>query len=177
MSSSELENKENESKLIKPSTEVPEDLLAENVHDRTEIEELKTPDDIQEISELLPKKPAKTTAVILFGGKQYVISEDEEIVLPMPNDQTRRSIKTSKILMAKKDSSIIGEPFIEGAYARLIPVDFVLKTREINFKRRRRKNSSKRTRGLRKYSQRWLVKKVSIPSFENEINLVENSLK
>lgn len=116
------------------------------------------------------------TAVMHYGGKQYVIHEGRDIVLPTQKNPTSIDFNSDQILMAKKeDKIVVGTPYINGASASLIHIGPVQIRREINFKRRRRKNSSKRTKGIRIYSIRCRVLEISIPEFVGKTEFVENT--
>lgn len=120
---------------------------------------------------------ARLKAVMLYSGKQYVIQEGDSIILPCQKEFFSDSITVSDILMATNGQTLLGTPRIEGATVHLIPEFNVRVQREINFKRRRRKNSSKRTKGVRKYSVRCLVSQINVPGFDNEVIETENSIK
>lgn len=116
-------------------------------------------------------------AVMLYSGKQYVIQEGDLIVLPCQKEFFSDTITVSDILMATNGQTLLGTPRIEGATVHLIPESDVRVQREVNFKRRRRKNSSKRTKGVRKYSVKCRVSRIDVPGFDSQVIAIENSIK
>ena len=114
------------------------------------------------------KKVEPLQAVMHYGGKQYVVREGETITLPSQKNFTGGSSIIENVLMATGETTIVGTPQIEGATVQLKWDNNVRLEREINFKRRRRKNSSKRTKGVRKYSMRCLVERIDVPAIDKK---------
>ncbi len=114
------------------------------------------------------------TAVMLYEGKQYVIRQGKVVVLPIAEKIYESQIVSSEILMAKCGKTILGTPFIEGASASLTGI-WPQVRREVNFKRRRRKNSSKRTKGIRIYSMQYRVDDITVPGLENQPREAEST--
>lgn len=102
-------------------------------------------------------------AVMRYEGKQYVAREGNIVDLPSPRNFESDAIEVGDILMAGGKKTIFGTPLIAGATVRLRPVSPVTSERGINFKRRRRKNTSKRTKGFRINSIRCEVEAIHIP--------------
>lgn len=114
------------------------------------------------------KKVESLQAVMHYGGKQYVVREGETITLPSQKNFAADSSVVENVLMATGEKTILGTPQIEGATVQLKWDNNVRLEREINFKRRRRKNSSKRTKGVRKYSMRCLVERIDVPAIHKK---------
>lgn len=103
------------------------------------------------------------TAVIRVGGKQHVIRSGQPVVLPSQREFPEQTFEVNDILMARSDRTIFGQPTIAGAYARLSTRGPVNSRRQISFKRRRRKGSSKRTKGFRTNSVTCTVDEIFVP--------------
>ena len=128
-------------------------------------------------SELPGEEDADTlTAVMLYAGKQYVIRRGREIVLPAPKGFSDEEITVSDILLAKDEQTVVGTPLIEGASASLTRRGPLRLRRELNFKRRRRKNSSMRTKGVRIHSMRCRVDSINIPGLGSQGQEAENTV-
>ncbi len=102
-------------------------------------------------------------AVFRYGGKQHVIRSGQPVILPSPREFPEQTIEVNDILMAKSDRTVVGQPTIEGAYVRLSTLGPVNSRRQISFKRRRRKGSSKRTKGFRTNSVTCTVDEIFVP--------------
>ena len=103
------------------------------------------------------------TAVMRYRGKQFVIRTGQPVVLPSPREFQDQTIEVNEILMAKSERTVLGQPKIEGAFARLSKRGPVNSRRQISFKRRRRKGSSKRTKGFRTNSVTCSVDEIFVP--------------
>ena len=102
-------------------------------------------------------------AVMRYGGKQFVIRSGQSVVLPSPREFPEQTIEVNDILMAMSERTVIGQPTVAGAYARLSVRGPVNSQRQISFKRRRRKSSSKRTKGFRTNSVTCCVDEIFVP--------------
>lgn len=150
--------------------------IDETTENAENIEDAEDEDQNEELEISHESDTPTLTAVMHYAGKQYVIHEGKDIVLPAQKDTSSINIYSDQILMAKKeDEIVVGTPYIDGAHASLIHRGTVQIRREINFKRRRRKNSSKRTKGVRIYSVRCKVLEISIPEFVGKPEFVENT--
>ena len=128
----------------------------------------KSLDEVDATEAILNKIRKPLSAVMLYQGKQYRIEEGKSVVLPTTKDFSEVKLFVSDILIAKQEQTIIGTPKIEGASASLSRHEPLRLRRETNFKRRRRKNSSKRTKGVRIYSMKCQVDEIVVPAFGSE---------
>lgn len=115
-------------------------------------------------------------AVFRMGARQYCAGVGDLVSVPdFPTaskdpDETYRfetEIRTD-VLMVTGDRTIIGTPSIPGAQVTLELADVSPGKRVINFKRRRRKHSSKRTKGHKWLVFDFIVKGLELPSSEIE---------
>lgn len=91
-------------------------------------------------------------AVIKTGGKQYKVAVDDVITVEKIEGDTGVSVDFAEVLMIGGDSGVtVGEPFIEGAKVTAELVEQTRGPKVINFKKRRRKHSSKRRKGHRQH--------------------------
>ncbi len=109
------------------------------------------------------------SAVMRFGDKQYVVYPGKDIELPAPKGFAESAIEVTEVMMAtvgtpEKNGVVIGSPLIEGASVALQRIGEVKVRRELNFKRRRRKGSSKRTKGVRIHSMVCHVEAINLPA-------------
>ena len=115
-------------------------------------------------------------AVFRLGARQYCAGVGDMVSIPdLPKDaedseEAQRfhiEIRTD-VLMVTGDRTIIGTPSIPGAHVRLELADIRRDKRVINFKRRRRKHSSKRTKGHKGWKFDFTVKSLELPNSEME---------
>lgn len=108
-------------------------------------------------------------AVFRMGSRQYCAGVGDLVSIPdfpkasKDREQLfKREVEIrADVLMVTGDQTIIGTPSIPGAQVTLKLADISRGKRMINFKRRRRKHSSKRTKG-----HRWLVFDFIVKSLE-----------
>ncbi|MCY4006530.1 MAG: bL21 family ribosomal protein [Rhodobacteraceae bacterium] len=109
------------------------------------------------------------SAVMRFDDKQYVVYPGKDIELPAPKGFAESAIKVTEVMMVtvgtpENNGVVIGNPLIEGASVALHRIGEIKVRRELNFKRRRRKGSSKRTKGVRIHSMVCHVEEITLPA-------------
>ncbi|MEM6385679.1 MAG: 50S ribosomal protein L21 [Pseudomonadota bacterium] len=85
-------------------------------------------------------------AVLKTGGKQYRVQAGDVLRVEKLAADAGERVQFNEILMV---GSTIGTPLVEGAAVQADVVDQIKGDKVINFVRRRRKHSSKRTKGHR----------------------------
>lgn len=88
----------------------------------------------------------KMFAVLKTGGKQYRVQAGDVLRVEKLAADAGEKVQFNEILMV---GSTIGTPLVEGAAVQADVVDQIKGDKVINFVRRRRKHSSKRTKGHR----------------------------
>ncbi|MGH1367392.1 MAG: 50S ribosomal protein L21 [Maritimibacter sp.] len=85
-------------------------------------------------------------AVLKTGGKQYKVQAGDVLRVEKIAADAGEKIQFNEILMV---GSTIGAPFVEGAGVQAEVIDQIKGEKVIHFVKRRRKHSSKRTKGHR----------------------------
>ncbi|MBO6885199.1 MAG: 50S ribosomal protein L21 [Marivita sp.] len=88
-------------------------------------------------------------AVMKTGGKQYKVQSGDILRVEKLAADAGEKIQFNEILMLGGDTVVVGAPLVSGAAVQAEVVDQVKADKVINFVKRRRKHSSKRTRGHR----------------------------
>lgn len=88
-------------------------------------------------------------AVIKTGGKQYKVASGDMLRVERIAANAGETVQFNDVLMLGGDSPQVGAPMIEGAGVQAEVVDQIKAEKVINFVKRRRKHSSKRTKGHR----------------------------
>jgi len=88
-------------------------------------------------------------AVLKTGGKQYKVQAGDLLRVEKLTADAGETIQFNDVLMLGGDAPVVGAPFIEGAAVTAEVIDQVKGDKVINFVKRRRKHSSKRTKGHR----------------------------
>ncbi|MCB1335597.1 MAG: 50S ribosomal protein L21 [Roseivivax sp.] len=88
-------------------------------------------------------------AVMKTGGKQYKVQSGDMLRVEKLAADAGEKVQFNEILMLGGDSVTVGAPFVAGAAVQAEVVDTVKADKVITFHKRRRKHSSKRTRGHR----------------------------
>lgn len=88
-------------------------------------------------------------AVLKTGGKQYKVQPGDTLTVEKLAADAGEKVQFNEILMLGGDAPVIGTPFVDGAAVQAEIVDQVKGDKVIHFVRRRRKHSSKRTKGHR----------------------------
>ena len=88
-------------------------------------------------------------AVLKTGGKQYKVQSGDTLRVEKLAADAGEKIQFNEVLMLGGDTPVIGAPLVDGAAVQAEVVDQVKGDKVIHFVKRRRKHSSKRTRGHR----------------------------
>lgn len=88
-------------------------------------------------------------AVMKTGGKQYKVQAGDKLRVELLAAEAGEAIQFNEILMLGGDSVTIGAPLVDGAAVQANVIDMVKGEKLIHFVKRRRKHSSKRTKGHR----------------------------
>ncbi len=95
-------------------------------------------------------------AVMKTGGKQYKVQAGDTLRVEKLAADAGETIQFNDVLMLGGDAPVVGAPMVEGAGVQAEVIDQIKGEKLIHFVRRRRKHSSKRTKGHRQ--QLTLVK-------------------
>lgn len=88
-------------------------------------------------------------AVLKTGGKQYRVQSGDVLRIEKLVANAGDTVQFDEVLMIGGETTVIGAPMIEGASVKGEVVEQVKADKVITFVKRRRKHSSKRTRGHR----------------------------
>ncbi|MDW3184231.1 50S ribosomal protein L21 [Roseobacter sp.] len=88
-------------------------------------------------------------AVLKTGGKQYKVQAGDTLRVEKLAADAGETVQFNDILMLGGDKTVVGAPFVKDAGVQAEIVDQVKGEKVINFVKRRRKHSSKRTKGHR----------------------------
>jgi large subunit ribosomal protein L21 len=88
-------------------------------------------------------------AVIKTGGKQYKVASGDMLRVERIAANAGETVQFNEVLMLGGDKVQVGAPLIEDAAVQAEVVDQIKGDKVINFVKRRRKHSSKRTKGHR----------------------------
>lgn len=88
-------------------------------------------------------------AVIKTGGKQYKVASGDMLRVERIAADAGETVLFNEVLMLGGDSPQVGVPLIDGAGVEAEVVDQIKGEKVIHFVKRRRKHSSKRTKGHR----------------------------
>lgn len=88
-------------------------------------------------------------AVLKTGGKQYKVQAGDVLRVEKLAADAGEKVQFNDILMLGGDAPVVGAPFVAGAAVQAEVVEQVKGDKVIHFVRRRRKHSSKRTKGHR----------------------------
>ncbi|MCH2164231.1 MAG: 50S ribosomal protein L21 [Marinovum sp.] len=88
-------------------------------------------------------------AVLKTGGKQYKVSSGDTLRVEKLAADAGETVQFNEILMLGGDETVVGAPLVDGAAVQAEVVDQIKGDKVIHFVRRRRKHSSKRTKGHR----------------------------
>ena len=90
-------------------------------------------------------------AVIKTGGKQYKVASGDVLKIEKLAADAGETVQFNEILMLGGDKTTVGSPFVDGAAVQAEVVEQGRGPKLLNFKKRRRKHSSKRLKGHRQY--------------------------
>ena len=88
-------------------------------------------------------------AVLKTGGKQYKVQSGDMLRVEKLAADAGETVQFNDILMLGGDKTVLGAPFVADAGVQAEVVEQVKGEKVINFVKRRRKHSSKRTKGHR----------------------------
>ena len=88
-------------------------------------------------------------AVMKTGGKQYKVQSGDTLTVEKLAADAGEKVQFNDVLMLGGDTVTVGAPFVAGAAVQAEVVDQIKGDKVIHFVRRRRKHSSKRTKGHR----------------------------
>ncbi|MGR3759466.1 50S ribosomal protein L21 [Roseobacteraceae bacterium NS-SX3] len=88
-------------------------------------------------------------AVLKTGGKQYKVQAGDILRVEKLAADAGETIQFNEVLMLGGDSPVVGAPLVDGAAVQAEVIDQIKGEKLINFVKRRRKHSSKRTKGHR----------------------------
>ena len=88
-------------------------------------------------------------AVLKTGGKQYRVQSGDVLRVEKLAAEAGETIQFNDILMVGGDSPVLGAPLVAGAGVQAEVLDQIKGEKVIHYVRRRRKHSSKRTKGHR----------------------------
>ena len=88
-------------------------------------------------------------AVLKTGGKQYKVASGDTLRVEKLAADAGETVQFNDVLMLGGDKVTVGAPFVAGAAVQAEVLDQVKGDKVIHFVKRRRKHSSKRTKGHR----------------------------
>ncbi len=95
------------------------------------------------------QRKIKMFAVLKTGGKQYKVQSGDVLRVEKLAANAGETVQFNDILMLGGDAPVVGVPFVAGAGVQAEVIDQIKGEKTINFVKRRRKHSSKRTKGHR----------------------------
>jgi len=99
-------------------------------------------------------------AIIKNGGKQYKVTEGDELSLDKMSLETGATVEIKEVLAVNAGELRVGTPFVEGA---VVTAEVMREGRDrkvVTFKKRRRKDS-KVKRGFRRDFTRVVITKIA----------------
>ncbi|MFN3146994.1 MAG: 50S ribosomal protein L21 [Paracoccaceae bacterium] len=88
-------------------------------------------------------------AVMKTGGKQYKVQSGDILRVEKLAADAGETVQFNEILMLGGDAPVLGSPLVDGAAVQAEVIDQIKGDKVIHFVKRRRKHSSKRTKGHR----------------------------
>ena len=88
-------------------------------------------------------------AVLKTGGKQYKVSSGDTLRVEKLAADAGEKVPFNDVLMLGGDTTVLGSPLVSGAAVQAEVIDQIKGDKVIHFVKRRRKHSSKRTKGHR----------------------------
>lgn len=88
-------------------------------------------------------------AVLKTGGKQYRVQSGDVLRVEKLAADAGEKVQFNEVLMLGGDNTVLGAPLVDDAAVQAEVIDQIKGEKTINFVRRRRKHSSKRTKGHR----------------------------
>ena len=99
-------------------------------------------------------------AIIKNGGKQYKVTEGDEISFDKMSLETGTVVEIKEVLAVNAGELVLGAPFVEGAIVTAVVMNEGRDRKVITFKKRRRKDS-KVKRGFRRDFTRVRITKIA----------------
>ena len=90
-------------------------------------------------------------AVVKTGGKQYKVQSGDILRVEKLAANAGDKVQFNQVLMLGGDKTVVGAPQVAGAAVQADVIDQIKSEKTIKFVKRRRKHSSKRTRGHRQH--------------------------
>ncbi|WP_147105059.1 50S ribosomal protein L21 [Tateyamaria sp. syn59] len=90
-------------------------------------------------------------AVMKTGGKQYKVQSGDTLRVEKLAANAGDKVQFNEVLMVGGDSPVVGSPVVAGAGVQAEVIEQIKGPKTINFVKRRRKHSSKRTKGHRQH--------------------------
>lgn len=84
-------------------------------------------------------------AVIKTGGKQYRVAKNDVIKVELLEAEAGQTVELGEVLMLGGESPVVGAPTVAGAKVTATVLEQTRGPKIIIFKKRRRKNSRRRT--------------------------------
>jgi len=88
-------------------------------------------------------------AVFKTGGKQYKVTTGDVLRVEKLAADAGETVQFDEVLMLGGETTVVGAPRVDGAAVQAEVIDQIKGEKVIHFVRRRRKHSSKRTKGHR----------------------------
>ncbi len=88
-------------------------------------------------------------AVLKTGGKQYKVQAGDILRIEKLAADAGETVQFDEVLMLGGDAPVVGAPLVDGAAVKAEVIDQIKGEKVIHFVKRRRKHSSKRTKGHR----------------------------
>ena len=99
-------------------------------------------------------------AVVRTGGKQYLVSEGQEVLVERLKGEPSQKLQLNEVLFAEKDGKhVLGKPLVSGAKVHCLVVAQERGPKITVFKIRKRKNSKRKT-GHRQEMTRLFIEKI-----------------
>ncbi len=135
----------------------------ESVEDELESEQEEVADSGEDDADPPPRVigDEELSAVIRFAGKQFRVRSGSFFEASVSEGKDQWIVED--VLVATNEKTMLGTPKIEGARVVLELRESFLSRKVINFKKRRRKHSSKRTKGHRQPLFRYVVTSIDVP--------------
>ncbi len=90
-------------------------------------------------------------AVIKTGGKQYKVASGDFLTIERVAAEAGEKVQFNDVMMLGGETTTVGTPMIDGAAVQAEVVEQGRGDKVLNFKKRRRKHSSKRLKGHRQF--------------------------
>ncbi len=99
-------------------------------------------------------------AVLKTGGKQYKVAKNDIFLVEKLTAEAGETVQFNEVLMLGGETVTVGAPRVEGAAVQAEVLEQMKAPKVISFVKRRRKHSSKRTRGHRQQLTRVRITEI-----------------